>query len=82
MKMMYTCREMVEVVSRELDTPLTVPEKVRMVMHLSMCAHCRTYREQIQQVDEFLKNRSGDALEVTLSDERRGSILAVLEDLE
>jgi hypothetical protein len=84
MSLMLTCREMVDLVSEELDTKLTLPMRMKMTLHLSMCGYCKNYRDQIHHVEEMIKTHFSDAKEIevpALSDSARVRIEKELENL-
>ena len=77
MKLMYNCREMVDLISRELDSKLSLSVKMKMAMHLSMCAGCRSYRDQINHVEKLIKNyylEENINENIHLSEEAKGRI--------
>jgi anti-sigma factor RsiW len=45
----FTCQEMVEVVTNYLDGALPPDEGERFEHHISYCAGCRTYVEQMRE---------------------------------
>jgi predicted anti-sigma-YlaC factor YlaD len=45
----YSCQEMTEVVTDYLDDALPGEERERYERHLSYCAGCRTYFEQMRE---------------------------------
>ena len=45
----YSCQEMIEVVTNYLDDALPHDEHERFERHLSYCAGCNTYVEQIRE---------------------------------
>ena len=45
----YSCQEMTEVVTNYLDGALPAGEQERFERHLSYCAGCSTYVEQIRE---------------------------------
>ena len=45
----YSCQEMIEVVTNYLDDALPHAEHERFERHLSYCAGCNTYVEQIRE---------------------------------
>ena len=48
MKIMPTCREASELVSRAQDRPLTVREKLVLYIHLPLCQGCRNFAAQVR----------------------------------
>lgn len=47
MKFTPTCRETSELLSQAQDRPLTLPEKIRLYVHLPLCEGCRHFRRQL-----------------------------------
>ena len=45
----YSCQEMTEVVTNYLDDALTPDERQRFERHLSRCAGCTTYVDQMRE---------------------------------
>lgn len=43
-----TCRELVELVTDYLEGALTPSERVRFELHISICADCTTYLDQMR----------------------------------
>ncbi len=85
MKLMYTCREMVDLISQELDHDHTISTQMKMKMHIVMCKKCRIYRDQLFSVDTFLQNHfaslepSSEAL--VLTDEARDRISKAIQEM-
>ena len=48
---MITCRQTTELVSRSLDRPLRLNQRLRLQLHLLICRSCRRYCKQLN----FLK---------------------------
>ncbi len=74
MKMMFTCREMVDLISQELDQKVSLFSKLKMAMHLAMCRDCKTYSDQIRSVETLMNNHfTGEASNgaIKLSEEAR-----------
>ncbi len=86
MNLMYNCREIVDLVSLELDQKLPISVRLKMAMHLSMCHNCRTYRDQIHHVEKLINtfySETGADSELELSEEARKTIeKRILEALE
>ena len=45
----FSCQEMIEVVTNYLDDALPLDEQQRFERHLSYCAGCNTYVDQIRE---------------------------------
>lgn len=50
MNLMYSCRKVAELVSQGMDEPLGPIDRLRLRLHLSMCANCRNVEEQMRRV--------------------------------
>ncbi len=77
MNMMYKCREIVDLVSLELDQKLPLLVRLKMTIHLSMCHDCRTYRDQIHHVETLISSfhsAAKDETELKLSEESKKAI--------
>jgi len=78
------CSEMTELVSRELDTPLTRAQRVALRLHLLYCRACSRYRRQVIELKARLAAES-DTLEVAvpgLAPEARARIERALHGAE
>ncbi len=45
---MLTCKEITELVSKEVDDSLSLKERLDMGMHIMMCGACRNYRSNVR----------------------------------
>ncbi|MDX8126847.1 zf-HC2 domain-containing protein [Methylomonas sp. OY6] len=45
---MRNCREITELVSKGLDTPLGIGERLSIKLHVMMCSRCRNFQSQTQ----------------------------------
>ncbi|MEO8444692.1 MAG: zf-HC2 domain-containing protein [Gammaproteobacteria bacterium] len=45
-----SCRDISALVSRAMDTRLTVGERVRVRLHLAICSACRRFARQVRQL--------------------------------
>lgn len=45
---MRCCKEIAELVSKDLDKPLGLSERIAVNVHLLMCSHCRNFRNQTE----------------------------------
>ena len=50
MGLMYSCRQVAELISRSHDEPLGVLDKLRLRLHLSLCGNCSTVEQQLGAV--------------------------------
>ncbi|WP_020473712.1 anti-sigma factor family protein [Zavarzinella formosa] len=81
---MLTCRRATERLSRSLDVPLPVVEKIGMEGHMLLCGHCRRFRRQIVILDAICKD-VGDRIageETALPASARQRIVAALAQSE
>ena len=69
----FTCQEMTEVVTDYLDEALPSDDQQRFDRHLTYCAGCRTYTEQIR---ETIKQTGMIPREESLPDALREEIAA------
>ena len=60
MRLIPSCREAAELLSRAQDRPLTVREKLILYVHLPLCDGCRNFKSQLafmrRAVREYLKH--------------------------
>ncbi|GAB6067120.1 hypothetical protein JCM13664_04380 [Methylothermus subterraneus] len=50
---MLTCRQAVELLSKALDVPLSVRERLALRLHLWLCALCRRYARQLNLLERL-----------------------------
>jgi len=50
---MLNCREVTELCSSELETPLGLGQRVSLRTHLMMCSGCSNYRKQVKMLREM-----------------------------
>ncbi len=74
--MMISCREAMELASKELDTPLSGKERLLLRLHVWFCTGCRRYERQLQWMHEVCKLSNPEAWlsEVGLSSQARQRI--------
>ncbi len=56
---MLTCRETARLVSKGLDTRLTLRERWQVRLHLRLCEACRSYRAQLRRLRAILRRGLG-----------------------
>ena len=69
----FSCQEMIEVVTNYLDDALPPDERQRYERHLSYCAGCSTY---VDQMRETIRQTSMDPCEESLPPALRERIIA------
>lgn len=82
--MMLRCREAARLVSKSLDVPLKLKERLPLGLHLSMCPQCSEYRRQLlalrilirKELDRLLHPEEGGADGLT-AEERESLLQAV-----
>lgn len=83
-KMMPTCKEVSERVSRSLDEKLTLRERIGVWMHLSMCGLCSMYNKQLDLMNRMFKSMPAqDSKEqpfFSLSEEARENMKKAVKD--
>lgn len=67
-----TCKELVELVTEYLEGGLTDSERERFEEHVTVCAGCSNYLDQIRTTIEI----AGRVTEDDLSDETKNELLA------
>ena len=63
-KLVYSCAQAAKLSSRAMEQPLTMPERVRLRLHLMVCERCTNFSRQI----EFLRRASRKVPEVLESE--------------
>jgi predicted anti-sigma-YlaC factor YlaD len=62
MNWMYSCRRIAELVSRRLDEPLDVADRLLLRVHLAMCGNCRNVERQLVEINAIAERvLSGDS---------------------
>jgi len=78
--MKQACNEISQLASDSLDRPLTLRERLKFKLHLSMCSHCRNYDHNmkfIRKITDMMRTtRYG---KIRLSDEQRQRLHAKLD---
>jgi hypothetical protein len=67
--MFYTCKEATKNISRMEEGRLNLPGRLRLHVHLMMCAFCRRFLKQTTQIIELTKSAPQHAMH--LSDEQK-----------
>lgn len=63
MKVMRSCKEIAELLSRRLDEPLGLLERAELGLHLRMCGDCREVERQLDRVHAWSAELLGDGLD-------------------
>jgi len=50
-----SCKQASRLISDGMDRPLTRSEQVRLSLHLMLCANCRHFRQQMQQLRQGIR---------------------------
>ncbi|MEK7322823.1 MAG: zf-HC2 domain-containing protein [Pseudomonadota bacterium] len=80
--MMVSCKEVSQLVSRSLDHPLPISERLVVHMHLMVCKLCSRYRRQLhflQRAARRLPEHLDETAMPPLSDEAKQRIRADLD---
>lgn len=56
---MMNCKQATQLMSQELDRPLTWRERMALRLHNLMCIGCHNYRKQMAFLRTALRSRSG-----------------------
>ena len=72
------CQETVQTISRSMEQPLSLRERISVKVHLWICAWCQWYLEQLQLIREAARAKADEVPEQmagsTLSNEARERI--------
>ena len=77
-RLFISCDEAARRVSRAQDVPLTVSERLGLLLHLAACRWCRRYREQVRFLRPAFRellHHLEEACEERLSDPARARIV-------
>lgn len=81
--MMISCRKATELLSRQLDEPLSLWDRGRLRLHLLICHACRVFERRLTQIRRVLKQQFAGMVEqithVGLSTADRLKIVAALK---
>lgn len=53
---MRNCEEITKLLSKRQDTPLSLPERIELTLHLGMCTGCRNYARNILFLSEACRS--------------------------
>lgn len=59
--LIYSCQKATELVEKHKVSGLTIQERIRLNIHLSMCSQCKAYSQQSELLEQ--------ALEILISDQ-------------
>lgn len=79
MKWMISCQVATELLSKSLDTPLSLKESILLKTHMFMCEHCREYGQQFHFFRNCL-NATPPKIDVSLSEECKQEIKKALKE--
>jgi hypothetical protein len=73
-----TCQQTVETISQSMERPLSVQERVKLKLHLWICAWCQWYLEHLHIIRETARTKADEPLDLIsapgLSNEARERI--------
>jgi len=70
--MKHACREISQLASDSLDRPLSLFERLKFKLHLSMCGHCRDFDHNIKFIHKITAMiNTTDYGQTRLSDKQR-----------
>ena len=81
-----TCEVITQKVSRSMDEPLSVKERLQVRLHLMMCEFCTRYRDQLLTIRQKIREQSEvwdddtDISEFRLSPDKREQIKQKMRD--
>lgn len=56
MRLLLTCKDVHRMISEGLDRDLSLSERARLQMHLSMCQSCTNFKGQMQTLRRAMRN--------------------------
>ena len=78
LRMLPTCQQTVEKISQSMERSLTLKERIKLKLHLWICAWCQWYLEHLHLIRETARAKADDAPEIIsgpgLSDDARERI--------
>lgn len=72
--MLYSCREVSGLVSLSFDKNLSLFQKIRLSMHLSMCKLCKRHSTQLHFLHNHIKEHKEQLASLTLPVETKKKI--------
>ncbi len=81
---MLTCKDATQLISRSMDASLPIGTRIRLRLHLHICALCERYRQQLLLIREALQrvdaagNRPAEQAGGALSEDARERIKKTL----
>lgn len=57
---MITCKRASELLSKRMDGPLSVGERIMLGVHLCVCAFCRKFEEHVRIIRDALRRENVD----------------------
>jgi len=63
-----SCKRAAELVHKNLNEGLTTTEKWRLRIHTSMCAVCKTFEKQTEQIEQAIQSRIQEATQTDLKE--------------
>jgi hypothetical protein len=59
-----TCQQTVERISQSMDRPLSLEERIKLKLHLWICAWCQWYLEHLQLIRETARTKADESPEL------------------
>jgi len=81
-----SCKEATRLMSEQLDHPLTIPQRILLKFHLTMCAGCLRFNRQVRLLKQICGQHEHPEDELpspytsTLSTETKDRIKSMLKD--
>ncbi|MDQ7016671.1 MAG: zf-HC2 domain-containing protein [Gammaproteobacteria bacterium] len=73
---MLTCKESSQLISQQQDRPLTLAERVKLILHLWFCRHCQCFNAQMISLRQRFRSAPESLFSTkTLSPEAKQRIL-------
>ncbi len=77
---MLNCKQVTELISQNLDTPIPWIQRWRIKLHLLMCHSCSAYLKQLKFIQKVLLTMDGHYQDIKLSKQAKQRIVNRLRD--
>lgn len=76
---MASCKQIIELASSHLETPLPRWQRWQLKLHLLICRHCRRYMKQLRFLQRVSITMQDSIKSATLSPQARNRIAQILK---
>ncbi len=74
---MLSCQKAAELVHKRHNEGLTRTEKIKLRIHTNMCAVCKTFEKQTEQIEIVIKSRLNEHVPTDLSEFKSDTIAKI-----